>query len=231
MGAERGGGTDQRPAAADHARRLVLECRLSSLHSWSQRGIFARVLDVALQSLSAHPLGTTMRYCIAHSTARAAAAAPLCKPCVPRRTVAWAALRKSQCAQHVTDRSAAAGLHARAASSTAAAAGSGGGSSDGPSICIIGAGVIGMTSALRIKQVWVRRIHNCIDNQAAGVTAAQCTATCCLCVQAVPAATVTVVAEQLEDTTSHCAGGLWKPYTLVCDSAWRSWQLQQRCNA
>lgn len=32
--------------------------------------------------------------------------------------------------------------------------------------------------------------------------------------QALPAATVTVVAEQLEDTTSHCAGGLWKPYTL-----------------
>ena len=36
-----------------------------------------------------------------------------------------------------------------------------------------------------------------------------------LCVQALPAASVTVVAEQLGDTTSLCAGGLWKPYTLV----------------
>ena len=36
-----------------------------------------------------------------------------------------------------------------------------------------------------------------------------------LAAQALPGAAVTVVAEAWDDTTSHGAGGLWKPYTLV----------------
>lgn len=51
-------------------------------------------------------------------------------------------------------------------------------------MAVIGGGVIGLTSALRICR-------------------------------ALPGVGVTVVAERFEDTTSHGAGGLWKPYTLV----------------
>ncbi|PSC73607.1 D-aspartate oxidase [Micractinium conductrix] len=57
------------------------------------------------------------------------------------------------------------------------------GDGGGASICVIGAGVIGLTAALRIKH-------------------------------ALPGAAVAIVAESFDDTTSHGAGGLWKPYTL-----------------
>lgn len=33
--------------------------------------------------------------------------------------------------------------------------------------------------------------------------------------QSLPGAAVTLVAEQYDDTTSHGAAGLWKPFTLV----------------
>ncbi len=52
------------------------------------------------------------------------------------------------------------------------------------------------------------------EQPAAGSAPNECTTVSCP-VQALPAASVTVAAEQLDDTTSHCAGGLWKPYTLV----------------
>lgn len=42
--------------------------------------------------------------------------------------------------------------------------------------------------------------------------------------QALPSAAVTVVSEAFEGTTSHGAGGLWKPYTLVRLAASRAEQ-------
>lgn len=79
---------------------------------------------------------------------------PAPKPCLPQ-TVAQAAWQQLHGTQHAAGRPAAAGVRARAASSGVAAdAGSGGGS---PSVCVIGAGVIGLTSALRIKQVGGRQ--------------------------------------------------------------------------
>lgn len=91
-------------------------------------------------------------------------ARPLHQLCYPRAAAGVAAARR----------------HAHCVSAAAAAAGGG----SGGGVCVVGAGVIGLTSALRIKQ-------------------------------ALPDVAVTVLGEQLQDTTSHCAGGLWKPYTLV----------------
>ena len=71
------------------------------------------------------------------------------KPCLPQ-TVAQAAPHLQHIPQLAAGRQAAAGMRARAASAAAAAAAAAAGS---PSICVVGAGVIGMTSALRIKQV------------------------------------------------------------------------------
>lgn len=68
------------------------------------------------------------------------------------------------------------------------------GDGGGASICVIGAGVIGLTAALRIKH-------------------------------ALPGAAVAIVAESFDDTTSHGAGGLWKPYTLVGARVWRVLRL------
>ena len=92
-----------------------------------------------------------MAQSMACCTARCVSPHLALKPSLPQ-TGAHAALQQLHGAQHAAGRLAAAGVRARAASSSAAAD-AGSGTATGPSICIVGAGVIGMTSALRIKQV------------------------------------------------------------------------------
>lgn len=149
-------------------------------------------------------------------------------PYLPAPTVRLGAAPCSQRTADAPSRRRQAPRASSAAPAAAAAVRGGGPSASAGNICVLGAGVIGLTAALRCASerpcprrkspLWQRSLMRCADFRRPPPG----------CLQSPSYYTHIVLhrihtsgysdADWLLQTTSHGAGGLWKPYTLVSPS-------------